>query len=316
MTIQSTTNVTSECRVTRYSPPGLLTPPPEAEDIHPYRRVWPSIFVIFWGALLLALVTFVATNFLGINVPPTLDDEFNLFVAIVPLLLWSSASLYRERFVPQPRQRLLAVCLISGLVANAITVPLINETLQPQQWLSLAGALDRIIGYTVAVGLVQELSKYLVLRSVIWPGFLRTRYDMLDYSVAASIGYVTVIHLRMAFGEAPPLPAVFAVQVFFLTGLHMGATGLVAFGLSELHFNPRSLFLMPLIMLSAAGAVGIALAFRASFSNAGFVLGIALPNSLFGLVFSIIVGVGLLAIVGFVYSTAERRDNQSLTGNA
>lgn len=133
---------------------------------------------------------------------------------------------------------------------------------------------------------------------------------MLAYSVAASVGYVTVAALHAAASDAVS-PDVFAGYIFFIMALHIGATGLLSYGLAELHFNPQSLILLPGTLLLAAFVVGLATTLRANFLNSGFALGIALPNALFGLIFSTAVAIGLLATLGFIYSSAARRQRKT-----
>ncbi|NJL55268.1 hypothetical protein HC928_08840 [bacterium] len=298
--------------MTRYSPPGLLTPPREDEDIYPYSRVWPVILVLVGLLFGLSASLLVAYSFIGLRFSPLLTRPINVIIALLPLLIWLGAAWLRDRSVPRPRERLLAVCIISALVANAVTLPFIEDTLKPAEWLSLASLIDRIIGYTLTVGMLQEGAKYMVLRVLVWPDYLRNRYDMLAYGLASSVGYATVFGLRAATGEAIS-PDIFAGQIFFIVSLHISANGIVSYGLSELHFNPQSLILLPVTLLLASSIIGLALTLRANFLNSGFALGIATPNLLLGLLFSLAITVTLIAILGFIYNTAERRQQEAYT---
>src|SRR5690606_31017121 len=100
-----------------------------------------------------------------------------LAMSLLPVGLWLIFSWWRERSVPQPRQNLMAVAVISGLAANAISLPLIEQIFQPSRWLPLESALNRIIGYAFTVGLVQAVTLYLTMRFTIWPNQMRIRLD-------------------------------------------------------------------------------------------------------------------------------------------
>src|SRR5215207_3989279 len=107
----------------------MLTPP-EDEEIYPYRRVWTSIGLESGILFLLCAVAYVAFTLIGVTLPALVTQLVNLLLALLPFGLWVALSLWRERRVPQPRQRLLTVALITALAANAVGIPFIMGVFQ------------------------------------------------------------------------------------------------------------------------------------------------------------------------------------------
>jgi RsiW-degrading membrane proteinase PrsW (M82 family) len=288
----------------------LLTPPPEREEKPPYRPVWRSMTIE--GGIMVGITTmlFIGANVLSIRPPTSLDVYGGLFLALLPALLWLLFSWWPERRVPQPRQHLLTVAIISGLAANAIGIPLINDYLQVERWLPLSNAINRIIGYTFTTGIVQELLKYLVIRFTAWPLDYRIRMDAVAYGIASAVGYATVQNLHL-IATTPSTPDVTVLRVFWNYSLHLAASFVVAYGLSEVRFsNPMPAFLMICYSL-ASFVTGLIIPIRAGLVNAQFSLKSTVPRSFLGLGFAVVVLVVPPLILSFLLSNAERRAREA-----
>lgn len=297
-------------QLTRYSSSSRLITPPRLEDeVYPYRRVWPSIIIELSGIFGVAFVLYVASGFLGITLPESLQQPINILIALLPAVLWLATSYWRERRVPEPRRGILGVFIISGLVANAIALPLINA-INPGEWLSLSPLVSRIIGNMVTFGVIHEFSKYIILRYTIWPQGIRERPDAIAYSAAATIGYVTVINLAYVLSANVSSDAA-ALNVFATTGTHIAAGMVISYGLAQSHFNPRSFLLTPFTLIMAAAIHGISITMRANFTNSGFFLGIAGTRPLFGLIIAVVLVVGILFIMAFLFNNAERQSREA-----
>ncbi len=295
--------------MSRYNSPSLLTPPREDEEVYPYRRVWPSIFVEVGALFGFAIALYIVVGILNFRVPDALQQPLNIGIALTPLVLWLVFSRLPEMRVPQPRTRLTVVLVITALTANAVSLPLL-DFIDPDAWLPLAGRIDRIIGYSMTVGVVQEITKYIVVWLLIWPLALRTRLDALAYFAASAIGYVTVTNLHLVAGNAAA--DVVAMRVFSNTVINLAASSMVAYGLAELRFHSQTFALMPLSLLLASIVSGIGISFRSSLVSGGFVLGIGGTRPLFGLIFSLILVAGVLAVVLFLFNTTERREREAI----
>jgi len=294
--------------MTNFSNPRLITPPREEEEIYPFRRVWRSIIIENGTLIAIAMVLFGIT-FLGFSFPQPIFMPLNIALVLLPLALWIIFSYLPELRVQQPRQNLRLIIILSALVANAIGYPIIRDILQVNDWLALASARDRIIGYTVSVGILQEFLKYFIIRMMVWPHDLRNRYDSIAYGAAAAVGYATVLNIQYIL-ENPSSPETVAIRVLGTVGMHLVGSTIVAYGLSELWFSKANLLLLPFTLILAALIEGISIPLRAGFNNAALGLTISATRPLFALAFTLIVSVGPMAAMYFLFNVAESRDEQ------
>ncbi|NWF71343.1 MAG: PrsW family intramembrane metalloprotease [Chloroflexi bacterium] len=291
----------------------LITPPREEEEIYPYRRAWRSVIVESAVLFGVAAVLFVLIGLLGVSLPPALYRPANVGLALLPLALWLLFSWWPERLVPQPRQRLIPVVLVSALAANAVGYPLVTQFFRVEEWLPLESAVNRIVGYTFTVGITQELLKYLVMRYLVWPDYFRTWLDGVAYSAAAALGYTLVLNLHFVLNSAVA-PDVAAIRIFGIYALQMATSLLTGYGLADLRFSGRSLLLLPLVLAAASLLAGAAIPVRAGLVNAGLSLDsleLSATQPLLGFIFSGGVLVGLIFVSTFFFQSAERRQRES-----
>lgn len=293
----------------------LLTPPKEEEDIYPYRRVWRSIIIQSAGLMMVMGGLFVLRNFLGIEPPTTLRPVINIVLALLPATLWLIFSRLWENYALVPRRKLFTVFLISGLVANAIGLPLLEDFIQPTAWLSLQEATTRILGYATTIGVIQEFLKYIVIRFIAWPDEYRVRVDSIAYGMASAIGYATVVSLSYVANNPNAFNDIVSIRVFGITTAHIAGSTIVAYGLSATLFNNALSFVLPLALAFASGFVGLMTALRTSFANTPLAVGsFSAPRFLFGIVFSVGAYVGLMIAIFFLLDVAERRERAKLSG--
>ncbi len=250
----------------------LLKPPDEEEEIYPYRRVWRSLvteMVILAGVV---GAVFFAVGLLDVHFPAAITPAANAALVALPVGLWLIFSVWPERRVPQPRQRLIVVFVITALAANAIAIPFIDGVFQPEKWLPLAGAINRIIGYTFTVGIVQEVTKYAVVRLVTWPDFFRTRLDGAAYCTASALGYALVLNLRFILEQGAITPDVVGLVVFNNVAINLAASLIVSYGLSEVRFDNPTPFLMTFAVAFGALLNGVIIPLRTGLTNATFTL--------------------------------------------
>jgi hypothetical protein len=294
--------------------PRLITPPKEEEEIYPYRRAWYSIFVESGILIGMLFVFFISFNFLGIRLTGNNLIAMNLVLAISPTLLWVIFSRVPENNALQPRRRLLTTFTVTALTANAIGIPLLNNVFQPEAWLPLQSPLNRILGYTVTVGILQEFLKYIILRYIVWPDYYRVRIDAVAYGAATAVAYAMVVNLNYVLNNPGAAPDVVMLRVFANTATQIVGSLVVAFGLSETRFSGALSFLLPVMVILAAILSGIAIPMRAQFMNAGLRLTISAQSEIAGLGFSVLFYIAPMAVLFFLFSITERREQELIIG--
>lgn len=296
-----------------YDPRYLITPPKEEEEVYPYRRVWPSLGLELGVLFAVTIALFVITRF--VTIPPALRYPALIVTAVLPVGLWYAFSVRRERSVPEPRRHLLMVAVVSALAANAIGIPLVRDVLQIDRWLPLDNAINRIVGYTFTVGIVQEFIKYVVVRYAVWSQDFRTRLDGIAFCVASAVGYSVTLNLDFVLSTRASLD-VAAITVFGQVVRQVAGSMIVAYGLSEIRFNRRPFpFLMPATVALAALVTGIAIPLSSGLSNASVSVSnpIATISPLRSLLFSGALIAGLTVVITFLFNTAERQDQEAAT---
>lgn len=295
-----------------FNNPRLITPPREEEEIYPYRRVWRSLVneQVIFAAVTIGL--FLAGYFLGVRLPANLYAPVNVGLALLPAGLWLWFSRLPEQRVLQPRRNLLTVFIISALVARSIGIPVINDFLQPETWLSLESAVNRILGYTVTVGITHEALKYVVLRYTIHRDLYRVRVDAIAYSIAVAMGYALMLNLQYAADNLATPPDVVVVRIFTTTALHLATSAIVSYGVVETWLSNASIFLLPFTLFVATVVSGAAVPLRSGLVNSGLSLEGGLTRPLFGLGFALVLLIVPLVIVAFLYRAADRRESDKI----
>lgn len=297
--------------------PRLILPPREEDEVYPYRRVWRSV-IIEASVLAVALVgLYGAISLVGIDIPTALVGPLNALLVLLPALLWGYFSWLQEMTVPQPRRQLGAVFVLSVLVASAIGVPLITEFLQPDQWLSLESAVNRMVGYTVTTGIIQEFIKYFLMRTVVKSDLYRTRTDVLAYSLAVAVGYSTVLSVEFLSSTPDVRPDMLMLRVLTIYAMNLAGSAVVSYGLMELHLGSGSMFLLPVTLIVAAAITGLALPLRSGLVNIQLTLDArgGAPRTLYGVGFALALLAVPQVLVAFLYDVSERRERDRLRGD-
>lgn len=296
--------------------PQLITPPREEEEVYPYRRVWRSIVIESGILTFLLLVLFVAFDIVGVVIPESLLTPLNLTLTLLPTLLWLLFSRVPESYAVEPRRRLLTSFTVTALVANAIGVPLLHNVLQPDEWLPLQTNLNRIIGYTTTAAILQEFLKYLVMRYLVWPDYYRVREDSIAYGAAAATAYAMVLNLNYILSNPTATPDAVMIRVYATTTLNLVGSVVIVYGLSETLFANAISFLLPVLIVVAALVNGMSIALRSAFTNATLGLTISTQRTVLGILFSLILYMGPMAAMYFLYHVAERRERDKQSRQA
>lgn len=291
--------------------PRLLTPPAETIERYPYARVWRGLVLISGGLLAVALVFFVL-ELLGTRIDRALHAPIDLVLALIPVGLWFVLAYLPELRADEPRQGLENVLIITALVASGITLPVIEAAFQVERWLPLADTVTRLVGFTVTVGVAQEVSKYVVVRALAWDNRLRVRVDAVAYATAAAIGYASATLILEAL-RTTPAPSAAAFNMFGTVALNLAPSLLIAYGLGEARLSNPMPFLLLIVFALGALVFGVTSTLSGALANAAFSLTQSAPRPILGLV----IAAALLTLIGVAVSllinTAERRETQQRT---
>lgn len=287
---------------------GYIVPPVEDEEIYPYARVWPGLAAM--AGTLFGVVVAVVVISAVVDPPRNIWSPLGVLLALLPGLLWCLFPWLAERRAELGRERLFAVFIISALLANALGYPLIQHWLAVDSWGAQQPLFTRILIYSLAIGTIPEVLKYLVVRYVAWQDYFRIRADATAYSIAATIGYLTVLHLHYVLEASPP-PDTAAIRIFSTTAIALSNSLIVAYGISEMRFSMPSPLLLPGVISIASLISGVVFAVRGNLSNTRLTLAVSTPRLLISLIISAVLLMGISLAMVFLFNTTERQAEEA-----
>jgi RsiW-degrading membrane proteinase PrsW (M82 family) len=274
-----------------------LSPEKTADQAFPYRRVWRSVAIEI--GFILFLVAFVWLGVLVGFLRDVPSQNWGLLLILSPLGVFLYVSVQGEQRAKIGREGLLTVTLFSMLLANGVGVPLVEDFFVPREWLSEAGFFSRVLGYTFTFGVICEFLKYIAIRYSVWPRRIKTRMDGLAYSLAAGMGYATVLNLRIIFLDQPTVTAdAVRLATNFITQMGFGLV--MGYFLAELALRPRRgpLFLAGGLFLGAF-LQGLYIGFRRIAIGSGY---------LNGLILAVFFALLVMLALNFLIENAENRE--------
>ncbi len=285
-----------------------LLPPEEPEQILPeYRSVWRS--ALYEMIVLVILAAGLQIGLARVHLDAGQRQAVSAVIALAPVGLWLFFTWRREQRVQHPRQRLLTVALLGLVMTAAVVIPVISRIVVPADWLYGASGLTRLIGYSLTVGVVTELIKYLVLRYTVWWEHFERRADAVAYSLTVSLGVATMLNLQFALldGGAQAGPA--AIRIVSVV-LSQGAAGLpVAYGLMRMKLRP-TVYEPALFLLFGAFLHGFYMMMRAGIAIQGFSARASGNSPVAGLIFSVIFALTFYGLFAFLIASADARDEK------
>ena len=284
----------------------LVEPPRDDDEIYPYFVPWNALTIQFAILTGITIGLFLFGNTVEGFIPSFIKPIIRVIIVLLPVILWVIFFWIQDQNAIAPREKLLQVLVISGLVAGAIGIPFIEHVIQPSRWLSLESAVTRIIGYAITVGIVQEGLKYIVVHYALSPTDIRVRIDTLAFFITSAIGYTTIAGLHYVV-NVPSTLDITATRMFTLFVIHIVASSFVAYGLAETTFSRTLPLLMPITLLIGAGLVGLSVPLQSGLINPTISIPLSLTRRFFGLGFTIAFFIGPLLAISFLFNVAIRR---------
>lgn len=297
--------------MTQYTDPRLLAPPIE-EEVNPYRPVWRRLLTQIGVFSSISVIGTLLIELLNVQFDTNVNFYLSLLYVGLPVLLWLLFSRIPENFVLEPRKNLIFVAIVSGLLASSFGIPLVRDFYSIDRWLPLEAAVQRIIGFTVTVGVVDTTLKFLTIRFMVFPHYFRIRTDAIAYCVASSIGYSFAINLYYVVTVQPTL-SMAIVYIFSTYAIQIGSMTLLAYGLSETYFSNSIPVLLPFTFVLSTLAMGIALPLRSGLINGSLSTSGSADRPLFSLGFTVALVIVLVLNAIFLFNVADRQEREALS---
>ncbi len=287
-----------------------VSPEPEVLDVRP---VWQRIAAQLVILAVLALAIVLAMESLALQVEGALRRALSLALVPLPPLLWLLFSALPESRFASPRRNLLGVAVVSGLCASAFGLPLIEEFYQIGQWLPLGSVVQRVIGYTVTVGMVDVGIKFMVLRFLVMPHSLRERSDVVAYAMAAAVGYSFYFNL-VSIWRLDPVWELAAIIVLSNIVIQFASSMAMSLGIIASYFANAFPSVLPLSLVFAAFTTGLIAPQVPGLSSGPLSTAGNITRPLYGLAFLLAALLISLAGAYFLYNNAERRQRETAHG--
>jgi len=280
---------------------------PESRPVFRTASLEIILLLLLTGGLLLA------SRFVTLPGSASIRTAGGVILSLLPLGLWFLISFQGERQAQRKRPQLLVVLGLSMVVANGVGVPLVERVFAVDSWLSTTSGLQRIIGYALTAGFIQEFLKLAVVRFSVWGEYIRTRHDGIAYSMAASLGYALVLSLNYVLADSvnPPdlVASMLRVTGYVLSQLAIGT--ICGYTLADLRVGQPSVLWLPLGLSIAALLEGLFVTIRA-----GTIVG-AFSERATGSQIAASLGVGVFLVIllfisiNFLISTTDARERRS-----
>ncbi len=209
------------------------------------RSVWlPNL------ATFLLLAVFIGLAYLAQSLfPPRFDREFllaaGLVMSLVPAVLWIAFFYRMDANEPEPKGMIVRVFLLGALLASGLGLPLIglfdlSEWLYAAPWVTLLGAV-------LVIGFIQEFLKYAAVRFSVYRSLeFSERTDGIIYSVAAGLGYATVLNINFMLENGGGNLGLAATRIVLTALAQASFAGVCGYFLGRQRFETRPLWWMPL----------------------------------------------------------------------
>jgi RsiW-degrading membrane proteinase PrsW (M82 family) len=221
------------------------------------RSIWASGVVQIVGVLVFvgAVAGLVSVTEL------TLDGAAlvwaGIVLALVPALLWLGFFYQQDRLEPEPKQYVLGVFLLGGLLASAIGIPAVRDLFKAPAWMPRSAATN-ILGSILVIGFVQEFLKYAAVRYSVYlsPEF-DERMDGIVYGTAAGLGFATMLNIHYVTANAGVDLAMGAIRIAVTTLAQASFAGISGYFLGRAKFDKEPVWWLPLGVTIAAVLNGL-----------------------------------------------------------
>lgn len=257
-------------------------------------------------AVLLALVVAAATISMiagtALSGPALLI--VGIVVAVVPAAVWLTLFYREDRVEPEPRQLVVGVAALGGLVAAAIGTPFLRDVLQPGLW-SGSNVLVQLAANILGVGLVPAALIYAVVRfSVYGSSEFDEATDGVIYGTAAGLGYATVSNVSLILGAGGASLSYGSIHVVLTALTLAGVGGLIGWFMSGQRLRDRPAWWSAVGVALGTVVLGLYTSIRTIVSSGMGSVGGVLIGPWIGLILAVI----LAGTISFLLTRTIRRE--------
>jgi protease PrsW len=198
--------------------------------------------VLVAGLLAYVGAVWIVESAAGLDEPVRLISPLALLLALIPAGLWLGYFYMQDRQEPEPKHYVVGVCLLGAFCAAPIADFVLGELI-PMSTAPRGGwpEAEHVLRAILAVGLAQELAKYLVVRYTV---YLSDEFDepidAIIYMTAAGIGFAAAENVRYLGELSGVYLFVGAAHAVVTTMAHGCFAGVLGYALGRARFAARS----------------------------------------------------------------------------
>jgi RsiW-degrading membrane proteinase PrsW (M82 family) len=194
----------------------------------------------------------LATQTLGMSVGEGLRVPVSMALAVLPGLSWLGLLYVQERIRGHATEFLPTVVVLGALVASALGVPFLEQVADIGSWLPAGTPTIRFLGNLLLVAPTHMFLIYAVVRyTVLRTSAFEHRVDGILYTVAAAIGYATMLNIQMVISQGGFEPASGIFRVIGDVVGHAGAASVLGFFLGRYRHENMPFWYLPSGLLLA-----------------------------------------------------------------
>lgn len=228
----------------------------------------------------------------------------SLLLAIIPAAIWLAVFYSQDRREPEPKQYVIGVAVLAGLLASTIGQPLVNGFFKVDQWINQQ-VLTEIVGSILITGFVTAFLIYAAVRfSVFYSSEFDQRLDGVVYGSAAGLGYAAMTNVITVVSNGGVELGAGVIQIVVTQMVHGSLGALIGYFLGRDKFDPKRVWWMTLGIVLAAILRGLYGWLSGEVTKAGISLSVGanngynpLPNLLLGTAFAAVIMIAVFSLV-------------------
>jgi RsiW-degrading membrane proteinase PrsW (M82 family) len=229
----------------------------------------------------------------------------SLLLALIPAAIWLAIFYSQDRREPEPKQYVIGVAVLAGLLASTIGRPLTYGYFQVDKWLN-RDVVPEILGSILILGFVTSFLIYAAVRfSIFYSSEFDQRLDGVVYGSAAGLGYAAMLNIITVVSNGGVDLGAGVISIVVTQMLHGALGALIGYFLGRDKFDPKRVWWMTLGITLAAVLYGLFSWLSGEISQAGIALtgGVGgynpWPSLILGTIFAAV-------ILGVVFSLVRR----------